>query len=693
MHLTVHLALLAALCAPLSLAGCKRVCAGLDPQVEVTLKPGSLAGSVHCLRVVADLGGDRRSHTFNAQQVGFTAQRDGRLVIQLGAAPVGKLKLDVLACDKATCGSKGGCTASAAVAAGALPATALEPNGCNFLSVTVGKKKPADGGIDAHVDGGAGGCKPVTEAKVTITGEMKDDRITTVAACDLDGDKVDDIVLGAPEADGEYASTQTDAGRVYIFLSRKQGAKLKGSIDLATAKPDVTLLGAVTGDNLGASLACGEIDGNSSHADLVIGAPGGSQDPKDLDSRGKVYVLIGKLNIGSAGIVNLDKDKLDGELVGRNRGDHLGEAVAVVNFTGDGNAFVAMGAPHYSFQGTLPLVDAGAASSGDAGADSGISPDAGAAPDTGGGPDMGPEPAVPDKAGAVFLVPAVNLPGTNKTLELQDQASRAIIVTGCQAGEKLGTALAAGYLDSDTKQDLLASGPGAKKSCPKTSLSPGGTCTGVVRVLRGMTLASPLPKVLPRVGCNGAATHSLNLWGPPSPAGFGESIAVGNLDTEKSEDVAIGAPSSSRVYLFMGQGDLFSSTTKPRDRHIEDEYKALYQGKASSRFSASLAAVRPVVSSTSVDLLVGAPHLDNYRGAVYWLHRDPGFKNREPIDVGKGQDVLRCFTGTEDKGELGARVAGGAIDPGNTNPDLLMSAPGVTVTGRGAAGKIYGWWK
>ena len=102
------------------------------------------------------------------------------------------------------------------------------------------------------------------------------------SAGDVNGDGIDDLLIGAPEAD---PGGREDAGEAYLIFGKAGGL---GDINLATLTSDVglKLSGAGEDDATGRSVrAAGDINGDG-YADIVIGAP-------DAQSNGKAYVVYG----------------------------------------------------------------------------------------------------------------------------------------------------------------------------------------------------------------------------------------------------------------------------------------------------------------------------------------------------------------------------------------------------------------
>jgi len=147
-------------------------------------------------------------------------------------------------------------------------------------------------------------------------------------AGDVDGDGLDDVLVGAPYADGGAA----DGGAAYLLLDPAAGDR---GLDAADARLD----GPRAGDSAGQVVAgAGDLDGDGT-ADLLVGAPMYRSD----NGPGTAFLWTG----GASGVHSLDEAEVVWQ--GAATGDYLGFAVAGRQPQG---SFIALGAPLESTRGS-----------------------------------------------------------------------------------------------------------------------------------------------------------------------------------------------------------------------------------------------------------------------------------------------------------------------------------------------------
>ena len=218
-----------------------------------------------------------------------------------------------------------------------------------------------------------------------------DDRFgATSAAGDFNGDGYDDLAVGAPGDEADAAA----AGAVYLF---------RGTYDGLTPWRRLTSTDREAGDDFGAALVAGDLDGDG-RAELVVGAPGAR--PAAGEPRaGAVWVYRGAKE-GPLASDLLHQENVPGFTGSRNDdGERFGGALAVGNFDGTALDEIAIGA-------------------------------------TG------------DGAGGRVYVVRRSGTGTAWTYSRFDRMG-----DNRQAGDLFGAALAAGDLDGDVADDLIVGSP------------------------------------------------------------------------------------------------------------------------------------------------------------------------------------------------------------------------------------------
>ncbi|MDX2010162.1 MAG: integrin alpha [Myxococcaceae bacterium] len=191
------------------------------------------------------------------------------------------------------------------------------------------------GGRIAVVFGPFSEMLKVTEADLQLQGEAgfhnAGERLSEAGGCDVDGDGVDDLLVGSPFGDRFDVQTSPavsgdNAGRAYVIYG---GPTLGGRRGLDTA--DERFVGERRGDIAGRTVAClGDLDGDG-RDDFAIGAPRAGP-----GRQGEVALFYGRPR-GTYGVAPVGVETADARLVGLEAYDTAGAVIAGAgDLDGDG---------------------------------------------------------------------------------------------------------------------------------------------------------------------------------------------------------------------------------------------------------------------------------------------------------------------------------------------------------------------
>lgn len=386
---------------------------------------------------------------------------------------------------------------------------------------------------------------------VTGEGELG----TSFATGDVNGDGVDDLIMGAP---GERA--------VYIVYGKQSLVPVAEPIDLFAFRADWTIRGRGEDEQFGFALDSADMNGDKID-DIIIGAPFAPQD--GMKRVGKVHVIFGKIDVPRATTYPLDSVSSDLIFTGNALDDRFGITLAHGDFDSDKKTDLAIGsymATNYSAKqaGTVTIL-------------LGKKLDMKGMVRVSSESVRADDPAIP----TVPANPDQNADNSGDTL-----------LTADHSFDWFGYSLAAGDLNGDGIDDLaIGSFPYLKNKSQ-----------GEVYILWGEKNSTLQDTKLSRV------------YAPREESLIGGAVSISDLNHDGTRDLIIGSPTGAPGSTTK-QGQVYALSFFPRNNNAWDFSKIpadlTIKGRNSNDWFGTSILIGDFDNDGNRDMVIGAPNSQN----------------------------------------------------------------------------------
>ncbi len=474
---------------------------------------------------------------------------------------------------------------------------------------------------------------------IKLSGEAAFDNLgsSVSAVGDVNGDGIDDVVIGAPFAD----PNGNDSGTMYVVFGSATGFSSPPELSTLDGTNGFKLFGEATFDQSGRSVsAAGDVNGDGID-DLLIGAP--YADPNGNNGAGTTYVVFGK-NVSEVGAftAEIELASLDGtngfKILGEAANDNAGRIVnAVGDVNGDGISDILISAPNSDLNG--------------------------------------------NNAGTTYVVFGKNVSEAGAfaaELELSGlDGTNGFKIFGEAANDKSGeSASGAGDVNGDGIDDLLIGS--------KYAYSNGNYYAGTTYVVFGKNTSEEGAFAAEVLLSSLDGTNGFKIFGESAYDNSGRSVsAAGDVNSDGIDDILIGAPNakdySGASYVVFGknvsQVGAFTSEVELSSLDGTNGFSII--GADYGYFGRSVSAAGDINGDGIDDVLIGAPYASPVgisTGAVYVVFgSDTGFEENVLLSNLDGTNGFELF-GEDASDNIGFAISAAGDVNGDGSDDLLIGA-------------------
>ena len=164
------------------------------------------------------------------------------------------------------------------------------------------------------------------------------------SAGDVNGDGIDDLIIGAPNADSG-SSTYNDEGETYVVFGSEAGFSAQLDLTKLNGSNGFVIRGIDRYDNSGTSVSSAGDVNDDGIDDLIIGAP---------NNGGETYVVFGSKTGFSAQLNLANPNDIDGFVI---KGNNIGRSISGAgDVNGDGVDDLIVGAPNANSRGASYVI-------------------------------------------------------------------------------------------------------------------------------------------------------------------------------------------------------------------------------------------------------------------------------------------------------------------------------------------------